>query len=362
MKIKKQSVQVLRALGFLSVYLYHAGLIPSGGGWGGSIFFSLSGFLLMIRNYHREMSVSFFQNLWWACGKICRLYPLHIFMSVVALPLLVNRYIGRPHFGINVGLRVVVNFLLIQSWFPWESVRYSMNNLSWFLSCQFFLYFIFPVIHQCVRKLNTNKKIIGVIVVTWIIMWGYCWTASTVCEIHEIKDATLQGITYNFPLYRVGDFLIGSLFGVLYVKKGENKYSSNIYVILEGVAITVFVIAAVIDWESLFYANNKGYTWWMDAIYIFPAMYVIWNFYNNTGGGNVGPLARTPLTWLGDISGQGYLIHEIVLIYLGIIMKRLFEINISVAWKIVRAGFGLAITLIISWNWIKLQEKFCQYK
>ena len=362
MESKNQSVQALRGLGFLSVFLYHAGIIPSGGGWGVSIFFSLSGFLLMIHNYERKMHVSFLENFFWACRKIGKLYPLHIFMSVVALPLLVKQYIGRPYFGLNVGLRIVVNFLLVQSWLPWESLRYSMNNLSWFLSCMLFLYFIFPVLHRCIKKLDTNKKRFRAVIAIWLIMLIYGWGISRVCDIYGIEDSILKGMTYNFPLYRVGDFFIGSLFGAIYVTKSGNKYTHMCMHYLEGMAVVIFIAMAVIDWEAVIGDSSGGYPWWKVVIYIFPAVFVVWNYYNETRDGICMALAKTPLTWLGDISGQTYLIHELVLIYLGIIMRWLLDIDISGSWKVVRAGLGFVVTLIIACGWIKVQNRLCEFK
>lgn len=309
----------------------------------------------MIHNYDKEISVSFSGNLRWASGKIGKLYPLHIFMSLTALPLLIHRYIGHLYFGWNVISRITVNFLLIQSWFPWESVRYSLNNLSWFLSCLLFLYFIFPIFHQLIRKVDSNKKLISVIVVTWIGMWAYGWTANQICAAYGIDDSILKGITYNFPLYRAGDFFIGSLFGAMYVKGEKHKYSSNLYTILESAAVVIFIVMAVIDWEVFVCGGHEGYPWWKTAIYVFPAAFVVWTF-SNTGGGICKALAKTPLTWLGDISGQVYLIHELVLIYLGSAMRWMLGSGNSGVWIIVKGILGFGMTLAAAGIWNKMQE------
>lgn len=131
----------------------------------------------MLHYYEKDMPLSFSESLRWALGKINRLFSLYIVMSLAALPLLVHRYIGYPHFGWKVGIRIIINLLLIQAWFPWESVKYSLNNLSWFLSCLLFLYCIFPIVHQIIKKLANSKRLLRAIVVTWIGMWLYGWIA-----------------------------------------------------------------------------------------------------------------------------------------------------------------------------------------
>lgn len=216
------SIQALRGLAFLSIFAYHAGLVPSGGGFGVSIFFVLSGFLLMYRSDGKEMVNVPFSNLKYSLTKIRKLYPLHIVMSMVALPLLLRRYLGQAHAAFNISFRIAVNVLLIQSWFPWESIRYSLNNLSWFLSCMLFLYFMFPVIHNKLTNYVSIRKITVWGIFAWIIMWILGYLANLYCVRNGIAPSFCQGLTYNNPIYRLGDFFIGCTAGAIYKRTNSD--------------------------------------------------------------------------------------------------------------------------------------------
>lgn len=167
------SIQALRGIGFLSIFLYHAGIIPSGGGWGVCVFFVLSGFLLAMRSHGKEIEASFTKNLRYSLKKIGKLYPLHVAMTLVAVPLLIARCRNMSHFALNAVFRAILNFLLLQTWFPWQSIRYSMNNLSWFLSALMFLYFMFPWIEKWIQQEKYSKKLAVAIGCIWVAMVIY---------------------------------------------------------------------------------------------------------------------------------------------------------------------------------------------
>lgn len=354
---RSDSIQALRGIGFLAVFLYHAGIIYSGGGWGVSLFFLLSGFLLMVRNNENKFSVSTYKNLRYAVKKIGKLYPLHVFMTLVSLPLLIVKYVDSEHFIINVGFRTVINIFLIQSWFPWDSIRYSLNNLSWFLSCMLFFYFIFPVIHQTISRINIKRTIIFITGIVWILMVVYGWIICQICNIYEIDDSILKGLTYNFPLYRLGDFTVGCLMGRLYTECLVKKYSLKAYTFLELIIIFISLIIVLTNWEFVIYGKvfiGEGYWWGKTVAFMFPSITIIWLFMRAEG--RITQLLRkSPLVNVGEISGEAYLIHEVVLRYIEIIMWKFFHIEINIFWTLIKmiAGFGITMVSVILWKWIK---------
>lgn len=81
-----QSLQVVRALGFLGVFIAHCGVTHvETGPWGVSLFFVLSGFVMVYTYYDRELPASWIQCIKFSAEKIRRLYPLHILMVFFAL-------------------------------------------------------------------------------------------------------------------------------------------------------------------------------------------------------------------------------------------------------------------------------------
>lgn len=143
------SLQVIRAVAFMGVFLYHAiktfpgeGTLysifaKSPGPWGVSVFFSLSGFLMTYSYWNRPPQNSFKESVLFSIKKIRKLYPLHLlmlFFGVVYLMLQGETIIG-------VLKRLAITIPLIQTWFP---VGYqAINSVAWYLSVCVFLYFCF---------------------------------------------------------------------------------------------------------------------------------------------------------------------------------------------------------------------------
>lgn len=165
MKKKVDSLQVLRGLGFLSIFSAHAGLTRLGP-FGVSLFFVLSGFVLM-NSQEKDVEDGGNKGFRNACffmyKKISRLYPLHFVMLLVAIPL-----VGE--ISLRVYLSMVVNAILLQTWIPFSDFYFSFNSVSWFLSVCVFLYLIFPFIARLVKniKLRLLVPVGGDMVDYWI--------------------------------------------------------------------------------------------------------------------------------------------------------------------------------------------------
>lgn len=248
MKHKSNSVQALRGITFLAVFFYHARLIPNGGGWGVSVFFVLSGFLLMYRNFEDNVYVSMKESILYSMNKIKKMYPLHVITMVMALPWMYFRYQGQEDIVMDIVSRIFVNVLLVQSWFPWESIRYSLNNLSWFLCCLVFMYFMFPLIHRWIKQQKSTRCIRNTVIVICVWMLLY---ALVIYYVFGNKDMEfVKGLTYNFPIYRLGDFTVGCLSGAL-CKGHVIERSFKVITIFEGIGMLIFVMMIFVDWGGI---------------------------------------------------------------------------------------------------------------
>ena len=82
------SLEALRGLAFLAVFLSHTGLFNNYftclGAWGVSIFLMLSGFVLIYSYYNKNRikKVSIISNFKFCINKISYLYVLHIICTV----------------------------------------------------------------------------------------------------------------------------------------------------------------------------------------------------------------------------------------------------------------------------------------
>ena len=80
---KIPSIQVVRALAFIGIFMMHCG-VGKLGAWGVSILIILSGFLMTYTYYNKDINCSFKDNVKFSINKIKKIYLLHIFMTIVA--------------------------------------------------------------------------------------------------------------------------------------------------------------------------------------------------------------------------------------------------------------------------------------
>ena len=131
------------------------------------------------------------------------------------------------------GGQIISNILLIQAWIPNSDFCYSLNGVSWYLSAALFLYFVFPKLLSFIKKKITIKRaIINIASVILIeIVLAYLVYRINVPQIGG--DATfVKWFTYNFPVFRVGDFFIGMNVAYLFLnkkvaKKGPSRASTG---------------------------------------------------------------------------------------------------------------------------------------
>ncbi len=137
------SLQALRAIALVGVFLAHAQAKHSWAVLSVSIFFVLSGFLLFIRYENKVFTCSLKNNIEFSINKIKKLYPLHIITMVFGVILrLYNVYLeGLSLKSVAAVIRdLFLNITLLQTWYPKSEVNVSLNGVSWFLSVMMFLF------------------------------------------------------------------------------------------------------------------------------------------------------------------------------------------------------------------------------
>ena len=138
---KAQSLQALRGLAFAGIFLghfYYFGWTPVSV----SVFFVLSGFLLTLRTGGASTHTGLKENISSAWNRIRKLYPLHLVLMVICIPLTIYR---AGYFDpMDILIKVVCNVFLIQSLVPNADIAASLNGVSWYLSTILILYIIFP--------------------------------------------------------------------------------------------------------------------------------------------------------------------------------------------------------------------------
>lgn len=195
------SLQALRAIGAVLIFLHHSGLtgstVTSFGDFAVCCFFMLSGYVLALK--YRVFDTSeetacrptvYFRNilpLVWACiKKVAPIYYLTLFamlfLAKFTTPL----------------VSTICSALMIQSWIPDRAVYFSLNSPSWFISNIIFCYAAFWPIVYCIKKLRKRLKITAILAV-----------AIYMAAITIIPSESAFYLIYIFPPMQLPAFVIG---------------------------------------------------------------------------------------------------------------------------------------------------------
>ena len=136
------TLQSLRFVFVMLIFLSHFDYrdiqaLDAGGDCGVAFFFLLSGFVLSM-GYGRQITDGTFCYGRFMKRRFLKLYPLHL------LCLLFFLIVSKQH----LDGAVFLNVLLLQAWIPSPDYYFSCNSVSWFLSCLFFCYILFPFAYK----------------------------------------------------------------------------------------------------------------------------------------------------------------------------------------------------------------------
>lgn len=338
------NLQGLRAIAFLVIFLSHCGIFISAR-WSVTLFFVLSGFLMVYNYFHRNHTdCSIKNNIVFSYKKINKLYPFHLVMLLPVLALTLYRALKSGtlnfDFAINQGLILLSNVSLVQSWIPIRDFYFGYNGVAWFLSVCAFLYFLFPFV---LRKLKGNwsrKKAALIIAGSFLFQLAFSVFVSVVnCEW---INAHKEYLVYIFPLYRAFDFIIGCNLGYLFLHSESKNNSSGLIKYTAFELITVLISVALPVMLGLIDSGDVLFSV-KDMFGVVSLIYVF--------GFNKGLLSKLlstkPFVFLGNLSAYTFLIHQVVINYVQIVFAN----------KFIVAVLALALTCIIAIVFNKLISK-----
>lgn len=337
------SLNALRGLAFIGVFLEHTKLLWSGA-WGVSVFFVLSGFLMAYNYHNRTLDSSPKSIFHFAWKKVSKLYPLHIITLLAILPLC-DLSIGRYPLLKNI----FSNVFLLQSWSGNAGTYFSFNAVSWYLSTCFFLYLCFPFIHKCMSKYtNKNNAIMG-IAFTLLLQLFTAYISSLLPGASIFSDNLCKWFTYIFPVYRLGDFIIGCNLGYLFLKQ-EKKQPTLSATFAEAFTI---LLTAVLLYAYSTQIGLGSLEWFRyTLLYTASSILLVYCFASNSGH-ITKLLSNKILIPVGNISAYAFLIHALVIRYINklFLLKNGYTLS---SWKLTLVAF--AITLICSLFYMLMEK------
>lgn len=146
------TLQGLRALATLGIFLFHSGLLINGT-FLMIFFFILSGFVTYYSKYKNIESMNCSKSIKWIFNKMKPFYAVHIITFLLSILVRWNWVCKLEK--IELVRKVILNLLLIQTFSKDDILVF--NNLSWFLSVIFILYiFAIPCIKVIKKYLRIN--------------------------------------------------------------------------------------------------------------------------------------------------------------------------------------------------------------
>jgi peptidoglycan/LPS O-acetylase OafA/YrhL len=293
---------------------------------GVSFFFLLSGFILTY-NYMERIKGFNNQGLGkYYISRVARIYPVHLatFLCALALDL-----IGNPNGSL---MKAVLNITLLQGFVPDQSIFYSYNGVSWSLSNEMFFYLLFPMLLVLARRAEIWRHW-SAIASGMLILW-----ITAAIPVFFVQQGELAYWFFKiFPLYRIGEFMIGMLLGMLFLhlKERGEAIRKAWFSWMEAGAVALFIamiwlypsIHAKVHYDSILYVP------------VFSALIFIFAYQRGIVSALV---SGTCFVFLGEISYSMYMVHGFIISI--VIHQTPFE----ELYPLVTAGGIIVISIAVS--------------
>ncbi len=321
------SLDGIRAVAAMLVFVSHAGwshIIP--GGFGVTIFFFLSGYLittLLRREFEKTGSINF-KNFY--LRRVYRIFPpLYIILfliSILALTGIVEHQM-RP-WAVVSQVFYWTNYYMI---FYGNDYFVPGTAVNWSLAIEEHFYFVFPLIFLlAVRRLSySNTALLFVVICTLVLIWRN-WLV------------VVDGMSYLYTYYatdtRFDSLLFGCIMGVWKnpIADEDWKFGSHSrYMVL---CLALILLGFCFVWRDETFRETLRYT--LQGIALFP---IFWLAIRHPNWLVFRWLNWRPVRFFGVISYTFYLSHVIFLTFAG----QLFDTNVSF-----RVILGFILTLSFS--------------
>lgn len=181
-------------------------------------FFILSGFVLTWAFGPSTTTGLFYVK------RLARVYPSHLVMAVVAL------FMPVLAFPVT-SAGVFANLGLVQAWFLDWSIAFSLNAVSWSLSCEAFFYLLSPWLIRWLGRIATRPM--TVICASWFAL------CSLLSMGLGISSNTLDVWAFTNPLLRSGEFVAGIAIALLVRRSWAPRIPPSVAIIVLVGAMTV---------------------------------------------------------------------------------------------------------------------------
>lgn len=266
-----------------------------------TFFFVLSGFILTYNYFNKFKSLDRYNLKKFYVGRLARIYPLHFLTFLIAIPLNIELILHTPLKSLFLAF---TNLFLLQGYFSSIDILFSFNSSSWTLSIEFLFYLLFPFISFWIYTF-ASKKSTKTILLYSLLLW-----LINILLVYKFKDSSLSLlILVTLPFTRLIDFILGSLLALIFISHETKtiKFNRTTFTIVELFSILSLPIILTIK-PSL---QNISY---YSPYHSLSICFILYIFAFEKGFISK-MLSNKILVFLGTISFNIYLFHQLVLIY-----------------------------------------------
>lgn len=307
----------LRFLFAVMVFLYHIGglfrlhnneflneqLVPyltlEDGFLGVSFFFILSGFILAY-NYRDRLLYKRITRKQFILARIFRVYPLHLITFGYVFFLVVFTQYNQFDFW----KKVISQLFLMQSFIPEKEYFLGFNGVSWSISNELFFYILFPFL------------INGIVKYPKFIALSFCLPLALLLFNYEREG---HWLFYINPFYRVFDFILGIALHEFY-----RNFKAHNFIEKKSNYIELFTLGIFILFYSLRSYIPQSLRW--STFYWIPMSLIIFIFAFQRGFISK-VLSQKWFIFLGEISFAFYMVHQLIIEFLGILQYKFHFVN-----------------------------------
>lgn len=338
----------IRSFACLEIFCCHC--LWGGGALGVSMFLILSGFLLMYRYLSVDAaalpSVTPLGLIRFAWKRLRKLYLLHIIMMVIVIivQLIQDRFqTGADWTALLV--RVLSHIFMVQTWVPVESVYYSLNGLSWYLSTIQFCYLCFPMLLRVVRKLDTPVKAFLSLIAVYVLQ---VFVAMISLRVFHINSSDHYYLTYVCPLFRIFDFTCGCLLAVVFSGLPADRRSMQRHTVWEVLAVLAVGITQFIA------LRTRIFFWGRFSMIFLPASCLAILVFA-VGGGYISRLFTTKIVaFFAGLTPFIFLIHYQIIAAVRAVL-RMFALPRQ---KYLVAAVSFSITVVLAWIYLAFRIRW----
>ncbi|MGK5444344.1 acyltransferase family protein [Micromonospora sp. URMC 105] len=248
---------------------------------GVQFFFILSGFVLVWSAREGDRRRDFWRR------RLAKVYPNHVLTWAAAL-------LVMWWFADTIVPRAALESLfLVQAWDPTPGYFYSINTVSWSLSCELFFYLCLPLVLPALRRARAGLLWAVVAAVPLLIV--ALWPGQAL-----VPEESTWWFTQIFPVVRSLEFWLGVAAAEL-MRRGRWRGPGL------PLASLIFVVTWVVAGQWI-----RAELW--AAILSVAYILVITAAADADVRGLPSPWRHRRLVWLGEVSFAFYLVHVLVIV------------------------------------------------